>query len=94
MYVRANGRDITTNIESDPNFVLRTVNFTVSEDNGTVEASFVQSGRHLNNENVMIIILIRQIIFNRIDSTILSVKRSTILRDFLDLTMNASVYVL
>lgn len=92
MYVRANGRDITTNIESDPNFVLRTVNFTVSEDNGTVEASFVQSGRHLNNENVFIII--RQIIFNRIDSTILSVKRSTILREFLDLTMNASVYVL
>lgn len=92
MYVRANGRDITTNIESDPNFVLRTVNFTVSEDNGTVEASFVQSGRHLNNENV--IIIIRQIIFNRIDSTILSVKRSTILEEFLDLTMNASVYVL
>lgn len=61
MYVRANGRDITTNIESDPNFVLRTVNFTVSEDNGTVEASFVQSGKHLNNENV--IIVIRQIIF-------------------------------
>lgn len=91
MYVRANGRDITTNIESDPNFVLRTVNFTVSEDNGTVEASFVQSGRHLNNENI---IIIRQISFNRIDSTILSVKRSTILRDFLDLTMNASVYVL
>lgn len=92
MYVRANGRDITTNIESDPNFVLRTVNFTVSEDNGTVEASFVQSGRHLNNENV--IIIIRQIIFNRIDSTILSVKRSTILEEFLDLTTNASVYVL
>lgn len=58
MYVRANGRDITTNIESDPDFVLRTVNFTVSEDNGTVEASFVQSGKHLhvNNENVIIVI--------------------------------------
>lgn len=56
MYVRANGRDITTTIESDPDFVLRTVNFTVSQDNGTVEASFVQSGRHLNNENVIIII--------------------------------------
>lgn len=91
MYVRANGRDITTNIESDPNFVLRTVNFTVSEDNGTVEASFVQSGRHLNNENI---IINRQIIFNGIDSTILSVKRSTILKEFLDLTMNARVYVL
>lgn len=61
MYVRANGRDITTNIESDPNFVLRTVNFTVSQDNGTVEASFVKSGKHINNENVFIVI--RQIIF-------------------------------
>lgn len=64
MYVRANGRDITTNIESDPNFILRTVNFTVSEDNGTVEASFVQSGKHLNNENV--IIVIREIIFKKL----------------------------
>lgn len=64
MYVRANGRDITPNIESDPDFVLRTVNFTVSEDNGTVEASFVQSGKHLNNKNV--IIIIRQIIFKKL----------------------------
>lgn len=56
MYVRANGRDITTNMENDPDFVLRTINLTVSQDSGTVEASFVQSGRYLNNENVTIVI--------------------------------------
>lgn len=45
MYVRANGRDVTTEIDSNPDFVLRTINMTLSKDNGTVVASFVQSGR-------------------------------------------------
>lgn len=48
MYVRANGRDVTTEIDSNPDFVLRTINMTLSKDNGTVVASFVQSGRCLN----------------------------------------------
>uniref|UniRef100_A0A8W8N521 Fibrillin-1 n=1 Tax=Magallana gigas TaxID=29159 RepID=A0A8W8N521_MAGGI len=43
MYVRANGRDVTTEIDSNPDFVLRTINMTLSKDNGTVVASFVQS---------------------------------------------------
>jgi hypothetical protein len=45
MYVRGNGRDLTTSFYDDPNFVSRTVDMVLSNDNGTIVASFIQSGR-------------------------------------------------
>ncbi|XP_061188930.1 uncharacterized protein LOC133197100 [Saccostrea echinata] len=44
MYVRGNGRDLTTDFENNPDYILRTLNLSLSKDNGTYVASFVQSG--------------------------------------------------
>ncbi|XP_061188967.1 mucin-like protein [Saccostrea echinata] len=43
MYVRGNGRDLTLEFENNPDYVFRTVNISISMDNGTIEASFIQS---------------------------------------------------
>jgi hypothetical protein len=45
MYVRGDGRDLTTSFEEDPNFVLRTLNMVISSDNGTIVGSFINSGK-------------------------------------------------
>lgn len=43
MYIRGNGRDLTTNFDNDPDFSFITENLSMTKENDTVSATFLQS---------------------------------------------------
>lgn len=44
MYIYGNGRDLTTAIESNGEYVFRTINMTIAKENETIVASFINTG--------------------------------------------------
>lgn len=48
MYIRGNGRDLTTNFDNDPDFSFITENLSMTKENDTVSATFLQSCKFQN----------------------------------------------
>ena len=46
MYIRGNGRDLTLNFDSDPEFSFSSENLTITRENETVSSTFLQSCRY------------------------------------------------
>lgn len=53
MYIRGNGRDLTLAFDNDPNFFFATVNLTISKENNTISATFLESCKYKFVLNVL-----------------------------------------
>ena len=47
MYIRGNGRDLTTSFDSDSEFSFLSENLTITKENETVSATFLQSCKYM-----------------------------------------------
>lgn len=53
MYIRGNGRDLTTNFDNDPDFSFITENLSMTKENDTVSATFLQSCKYQKKNPIM-----------------------------------------
>lgn len=52
MYIRGNGRDLTINFDNDQGFSFITENLSITKENDTVSATFLQSCKYKKNHTL------------------------------------------